>query len=91
MITRAFSPRGSVAVAIFCMIVLASLCSSAVAQTVTSSDYFPLTPGTKWTYIVNDKDTVKCSVLKDKVKVGGVETSVIYYPQRNIYRDLYLV
>jgi hypothetical protein len=87
MITRAFSPRGLVAVGILCIIVLASLCSSAVAQTVTSSDYFPLTPGTKWSYIVNDKDTVKCSVLKEKVKVGGVETSVIYYPQRNIKQN----
>jgi hypothetical protein len=87
MITRAFSPRGLVAVGILCIIVLASLCSSAVAQTVTSSDYFPLTPGTKWTYIVNGKDTVKCSVLKEKVKVGGVETSVLYYPQRNIKQN----
>lgn len=87
MITRAFSPRGLIAVGIFCMIVLASLCSIAVAQPVTSSDYFPLTPGTKWTYVVNDKDTVKCSVLKEKVKVGGVETSVIYYPQREIKQN----
>ena len=87
MITRPSSPKGTVANGILCLTFLLCFCSVAVAQPITSSDYFPLTPGTKWTYIVNDKDTVKCSVLKEKVKVGGVETSVIYYPQRNIKQN----
>jgi len=87
MITRLFCFRNLVVAGTLCIIFLVNLCSIAVAQSVTSSDYFPLAPGTKWTYIVNDKDTVKCSVLKEKVKVGGVETSVIYYPQRNIKQN----
>jgi hypothetical protein len=87
MITKPFPRRRLVAAGILCVILLAAICSSAVAQSVTSSDYFPLNPGTKWTYIVNDKNTVNCSVLKEKVKVGGVDTSVIYYPQRNIKQN----
>ena len=87
MITRPTFLKGLVAAGILCVTFVVCFCSVAVAQTVTSSDYFPLTPGTKWTYVVNGKDTVKCSVLKEKVKVGGVETSVIYYPQRNIKQN----
>ena len=87
MITRQFSPKGLVAAGILCLICLGSLCSVAVAQPISSSDYFPLTPGTKWTYIVNGKDTVKCSVLDEKVKIGGVDTSVIYYPQGKIKQN----
>ena len=87
MITRPFALRGLVATGTLCLIFLANLCSSAVAAPITSSDYFPLTPGTKWTYLVNGKDTVKCVVLNEKVKVGGVETSVLYYPQRGIKQN----
>jgi len=87
MITRPSSPRGLVAATIFCLVCLGSLCSVAVAAPISSSDYFPLTPGTKWTYLVNDKDTVKCLVLDEKVNIGGVETSVIYYPQRKIKQN----
>jgi hypothetical protein len=87
MITRPISLKGLIAAGILCVTFVVCFCSVAVAQSVASSDYFPLTPGTKWTYIVNGKDTVKCSVLKEKVKVGGVETSVLYYPQRNIKQN----
>jgi hypothetical protein len=87
MMTRPFALRGLVATGTLCLTFLLCFCSVAVAQTVTSSDYFPLSPGTKWTYLVNDKDTVKCVVLNEKVKVGGVETSVLFYSQRNIKQN----
>jgi hypothetical protein len=87
MIVRSFPPKGLVATGTLCLIFLVNLCSGGAAAPITSSNYFPLTPGTKWTYLVNGKDTVKCSVLKEKLKVGGVETSVIYYPQRGIKQD----
>ena len=87
MMTRSPSRKGLVFAGILFLVCLWSFCSVAVAASISSSDYFPLTPGTKWTYLVNGKDTVKCSVLDEKVKIGGVETSVIYYPQRRIKQN----
>jgi hypothetical protein len=87
MIVRSFPPKGLVATGTLCLIFLVNLCSGGAAAPITSSNYFPLTPGTKWTYLVNSKDTVKSLVLKEKLKVGGVETSVIYYPQRGIKQN----
>lgn len=57
---------------------------SQVAFSATSDDYFPLNAGTVWRYITDGGETVERIVLKKKVMVNGVETSVVKYVDENL-------
>jgi hypothetical protein len=57
---------------------------SQIAFSATSDDYFPLNAGTVWRYITNEGNTVERIVLKKKVMVNGVETSVVKYVDENL-------
>ncbi len=57
---------------------------SQIAFSATSDDYFPLNAGTVWRYITDKGETVESIVLKKKVMVSGVETSVVKYVDENL-------
>lgn len=59
----------------FIMLIL--LASSAIAETINVSEYFPLEPGLQWSYLENRLNTVTISVLAGPEYVNGVPTKVL--------------
>jgi len=82
LMERLKSAQGQFTVAgVVGLMLLLGVSSLASAQAIDSSEYFPVTAGDRWVHLLNDKYPVLSTILEDKVNIGGMNTSVQYFPQ----------